>query len=105
MANVTIKNNHPVRKAIGNLPDYFESKGDAICAIDAVLADYDMKMESFDCSGDKGSTFIDLLPNGPGRLVCDNCNCRDNLTGFNNGVNFSWYKMSSGRWEVITYVT
>ncbi len=105
MANVTIKGNHPVRKAIGNLPDYFDCKGEAIRAIDGVLADSNMKMGSFNCSGDDGCTFVDLFPNGPGRLVCDSCHCRESLDGYNNGINFSWHKMCSGRWEVITYVT
>lgn len=105
MANVTIKGNHPVRKAIGKLPDYFETKGDAICAVDAVLADHDMKMASFDCPGDEGSTNVDIFPNGPGRLVCDSCQSRESLDGFNNCIRFSWHKMQSGRWEVITYIT
>ncbi len=105
MANVTIKGNHPVRKGIGNLPDYFETKGHAICAIDAVLADSDMKLACFDCPGDDGSTNVDILPNGPGRLLCDDCHKRESLIGFNNCIRFSWHRMFSGRWEVIKYVT
>ena len=71
----------------------------------AVLADYDMKMGSFDCPGDEGSMNVDILPDRPGRLVCDSCRCSEGLDGFNNCIRISWHKMQSGRWEVITYVT
>ena len=44
-------------------------------------------------------TFFEQANGMPQRIVATKCD------GYDNGVNFSWYKLSTGRWEVITYVS
>ena len=105
MTILTIKANHPARKEIGNLGDYFESKGHALRAIDDILNRHAMKLACGSCEGDEGWTTFDILSNGSGTLCCDDCNAKNEVTSFNNCVAVSWYKCREGRWEVIKYIS
>jgi hypothetical protein len=106
MPNLTINAKHPVRAAIAGLPDYYDRIVDAFEAVETILAVHGMDLNLTDMpyftAPEGGSWLAPIVSLEPvvsvsGKpTVCD---------GYDNGVNFSWYKLPSGRWEVITYVS
>lgn len=101
----TIKNRHPARNRISDLPNYFESKGEALTAIDSILNEYGIELAPRDCPGDEGSTTFDFFTFDNSYCLCDKCGESDDKGEFNNCLSFSWYKMQSGRWEIVAYIT
>jgi hypothetical protein len=103
---LTIRRNDPVRNEIASLPDYYDFKGDALNAIDDVLNSRGMCIgNDVRMDGDEGSLLIPIVANEQGSIVCDNCDRSYEVAGYNNGVNVSWYRMQSGRIEVIKYIS
>ena len=108
MKRQTIKNNHPARKQMGKLPNYFETKTEAIHAIETILNEYGMELDwngQFDISNDEGSRTFDIVPSESCKTYCDNCGKDIEVVGYNNLVSFSWYRMGSGRWEIVSYIS
>ena len=72
---------------------YYETKGCAISAFDASLEDYWYHIDLADCMDwhyDEGRKVVRILD------YSDDC--------VGHAV-FSWYRMPSGRWEIIGYIT
>jgi hypothetical protein len=94
-----IKRNDPVREAFaacssGNIPGYYyETKGHALRAFDAALADFGYHRGHTDnssWSGDSGRYVVGIYIEGGDCVGC---------------AVFSYYRMDSGRWEFIGYLT
>lgn len=97
-AIMPIKARHPVREefaACSTSNRYYDTKGDAIDTFDIALQEYGYRLDDVDIvdmSGDEGrvhwAVCIDSLDYGEvvGQAV------------------FSWYRVPSGRWEVIGYL-
>lgn len=95
----TIKAKHPVRKEFADRStgsfhgDYYPTKGHALTAFDGVLQGYELCLDRNELnigSGDTGRNTIRIL-NEFGREV----GC----------AVFSWYRMPSGRYEFIGYIS
>lgn len=96
---MTIKRNDPVREAFsscssGNVPGpYYETKGHALRAFDTALADFGYHLDTADnaaWSSDEGRHTVDIYNEDAecvGRAV------------------FYYYRMPSGRWEFVAYIT
>lgn len=84
-----------VRKEICSLPNYFDTKGAAIQAADMVLANFGW--ETGDCNplGDDGRELIPIVKREGRELLCEEVGT----------LVFSWYRMPSGRYEVIMYLS
>lgn len=91
-----IKSRDPVREAFSGWSSgtvYYETKGDAVYTFDHALADYGYHLDLADCMDwyyDEGRKIV--------RILDEN----DDLVGH---ACFTWYRMQSGRWEVIGYIT
>ena len=95
---MTILAKNPAREefaACSTSNNYYDTKGHAIHAFDAVLRDYGMKLEDeniVDLSGPEGRvhwmvcTDCELYPEGIGQAI------------------ISWYRMPSGRYEFVGYL-
>jgi hypothetical protein len=75
---------------------YYDTKGEAVWCFERALAGCDGRLDTMDCNdwyGDEGSTLVQIRKG-----------CPDNgdVVGW---ARFSWYRMGSGRWEVVGYVT
>ena len=108
MTTITIKNSHPARNKIAGLPNYFDSEGAGFYAVNDVLNEYGMQLDwggLGDYRGDEGNHVFDIRANDGGQLVCSNCDKAVEVTGFNSCVSISWYKMQSGRYEIVAYIT
>ncbi len=108
MTTLRVKNNHPVRKAIADLGDYWDSKGQALAAVDAALDGCNLSRDDdtfIDVHGDEGSVSFRLRDNGAGVMCCADCAKPSESNLYDNVVVFAYYKMREGRWEVITYVS
>ena len=90
-----IRANDPVRKAFADCssgPVYYETKGHAISAFGRVLFDYDYTLGYQDMPGDEGRAEFELYYARAGN---------DDYAG---RAIISWYRMPSGRYEVIGYI-
>ena len=105
MTVITVKRNHPARAAIADLPNYFDSKGRAIAAIESILNDYGMELEFVDCSGDEGSSIFPIHVDCDSRMLCERCGDAIENVEYNNVISFSWYKMPSGLYEITVYIS
>ena len=106
MPNLTINAKHPVRNKIAGLPDYYETIVSAFDAVDDVLADYGMELDLTDLpyfTGPDGGSW--LAPIRSKEPIVSVSGVATKCDGYDNGVNFSWYKVRAGRWEIITYVS
>jgi hypothetical protein len=98
---MTITARHPVRNDFSSCssgPVYYDSKGHAINAFDEALQEHGFRFDYADTQtlyGNEGRKVCDVIPNvdgdfGPadpvGRAV------------------IMWYRMPSGRWEIIGYL-
>lgn len=105
MTVIMVKRNSPARAAIADLPNYFDSKGGAISAVRTILNDYGMELEFVECSGDEGSSTFPIHVDCDSRMLCEHCGDDIKNAEYNNVVSFSWYKMSSGRYEITAYIS
>ena len=105
MSKLTITAKHPVRKAIAELPDYYDSLGAGVAAVSAVCAEYNLRMEEKVLDGNEGWTTFALYREPDGWFVCSECEAKLDRTELNNCVAFSWYRARPGRWECIKYVS
>lgn len=72
---------------------YYETKGSAVCAFDAALADHGYRFDSDDLAsfpGDTGRRTLEVYDDATGRGV-----------GY---AVISWYRMDSGRYEFTGYL-
>ena len=100
-----IKVKHPVRERFAGCSSgakYYDSKGEAADAFDAVLMEYGFYLDHADCigwSGDEGRVTIAVYadPDGPFELPGG-----PEHVGY---AHFTYYRMESGRWEVIGYLS
>lgn len=100
----TIKARHPVRKAFSGCSSgkYYNSKSEAIDTFNATLEEHGFHLDYADCcnwSSDEGSVGVRVLIEADGPFDVDGY---PRCVGY---VHFSWYRMQSGRWEVIGYLT
>jgi len=88
--------NHPVREAFAdcstgnNGGKYYDSMEIAFAAFNAVLMDCSLCLDEYNFPGEFGCRTIG---------ISDDCGLP---IGY---AYFSWYRMRSGRWEVIGYIT
>jgi len=105
MTTLTIKCNHPVRKAIAEVATYFDCKGDMLRSIESVCNDHNMQLGLYSCEGDSGWTVIPIHPVGDDHTSCDCGAGQEAWLEFNNRIALSWYTLSSGRVECTVYVS
>ena len=95
---MTIKRDDPVREAFsgcssGNVPGaYYETKGHALRAFDAALADFGYHLDREDnsaWSGDEGRNTVDIYVEGGGCV---------------GRAIIYYYRMESGRYEFVGYI-
>jgi hypothetical protein len=75
---------------------YYDTKGDAVHAFDAALEGCDGHLDTMGCNdwyGDEGSTLCMIRRDDPDYGDC---------IGY---AKFTWYRVGSGRWEIIGYIT
>jgi len=92
---MTIKRNHPARNEVAGLPNYHDSKGAAVQAVDAVLNGYGWRLDytqTMDLHGDEGRREITIYDNV------------DEPTEEIGCVILYWYTMQSGRIELTVYI-
>jgi hypothetical protein len=94
----TIKRDNPVREAFsgcssGHVPGaYYDTKGHALRAFDAAIADFGYHLDREDCSdwsGDAGRNLVDVYAEGGGRV------------GY---AVMYYFRMPSGRYEFVCYI-
>jgi len=93
IATITRKN--PVRNdfaAVSSGNNYFGTKGNAVNAFDSVLQDYDLHFDRNELTNFNGDE---------GRAVLSIVNDFEHHVGY---AHLSWYRLSSGRYEVIGYI-
>ncbi|MHC5061786.1 MAG: hypothetical protein ACYTFK_11965 [Planctomycetota bacterium] len=96
---------HPVRAELSDLPNYFDSEGDALYAVHAVLRRHNLRTDDIRFIGDDGYTTCELRPDDPGAVTCDCCAKRIDSEVYENCIVIAWYAMPSGRWELTTYIS
>jgi hypothetical protein len=93
---MTIKRNHPARKAVCDLATYYDSKGALVQAVDAVLNEHGWRLDyhqTMDMFGDNGGGGYTILPNV------------DEPTEEIGIIVIHWHRMDqSGRFELTTYI-
>jgi len=93
---MAIKRNHPARKQICELPDYHDSKGALVQAVDAVLNDHGWRLDytqTMCLYGDYG---------GGAYTIFENVDEPAEEIGF---VVIHWHRMEqSGRFELTCYI-
>ncbi len=98
----TIKARHPVREAFAGCSsgaggsgyaNYYSTKGHAVNAFDARLQTYDLWFDRDDVSGFDGNE---------GRRTLAIVNDFDRCVGY---AVLSWYRMPSGNYEFVGYIT
>ena len=105
MSNLTITSKHPIRAAVSELPDYYDSLSAAACAVRAALADHQLRMDDPDFVGDEGYVTCVVRADPDALFVCSCCGDKLDRSRFDNVVVLSYYKCREGRWEVIKYVS
>jgi hypothetical protein len=99
IAGFTRSTDRAVREGIcgcSSGPVYYGTKGHAYNAVDNVLRAFSLELGTADFPGDEGNTLIDVYP-----LRADNSADFGEPVGY---VNFSWYRMESGRYELTVYM-
>jgi len=100
----TIKANHPTRNKLVNLPNYFDSKAVAISVIRAILQDHNLDLAGYpDCDGTVGNVLFPIRSLCANSITCDSCG--SDCAEFDNVVSFSWYRMPSGKFEIVAYIS
>lgn len=100
----TIKSRHAVREdfsANSSGAVYYDSKGQAIDAFNATLADYGFYLDPYDCGGwdgDEGRRVVTVRVETDGPFDIPG---EDTRVGY---AHFTYYRMESGRWEIIGYL-
>lgn len=92
----TIPAKHPVRERVAGCssgPKYYFSKGEIIDTLNRAVSPYALELEPDDC--------IDM-PNNDGHKIIGVNNANGRCVG---NVWVSWYRMPSGRYELIAYIT
>jgi len=105
MPNLTINAKHPVRNEVAGLDDYYDSLSEAFDAVETILENHGMALNMSDMpflSSEGGSWLAPIVPAKP---IVTVDGVEYDCEAYNNGVNFSYYKLGSGRWEVVTYVS
>ena len=101
----TIKSRHAVREDFSSNSSgarYYDCIGDALDAFNASLVDHGFYLKYDDCtvwSGDEGRRTIEVHVETDGPFDIDGENTR---VGY---AHFTYYRMGSGRWEVIGYLS
>ena len=100
-----IKAKHPLREEFSSHSSgnaYYDSKGHALCAFDKALLAHGFYLGGPDYAvmpGDEGRATMEVLADPAGHFECkDGPEC----VGY---AHFTYYRMSSGRWEVIGYLS
>jgi len=96
---------HPVRAELSGLPNYFDSEGDLLYAVHAVLRRHNLRTDDVRLCGDDGYVTCELRPDDPGSVTCDCCAKRIDSEVYDNCIVIAWYVMSSGRIELTTYIS
>ena len=108
MPNLTITNNHRVRRDVNNvfMRTYFDTKGEAISQLDLALRQHNMTLDVFDCPGDEGRTYVRILALKGFKHLCDSCLKDADNPAFDNTLTFAWHRMDhSGRYEITGYIS
>jgi hypothetical protein len=98
IADITRFSDRPgraIREAVSGCssgPVYYETKGHAFIAVCEVLNGHGLTLQCVNLDGDSGRALLDVYP-----LDSENAG----PVGY---VNFSWYRMQSGRYELTVYV-
>ncbi len=93
---------NPVREAFSENSSgsyYYDTKGDAVHAFNLTLERFGYHLDYAECSdwyGDDGSRLVSVLD-----FSEDTADYGDPV----GSARFSWYRVPSGRWEVIGYLT
>ncbi len=86
------------------MESYYPTLGDALDQISTVLEAHDMALVPANLVGDEGSKLLHITSLSGAKLSC--CDCGKEVGGeLDNGVALSWYRMPSGRYEVVAYVS
>lgn len=113
---VHIGSRAPVRRAVANLPNYFPGHSDAFDAIDTILKGFKLRIDPnmmidlssqndrVDGEGSSGTVILNISPLDD-NTVCDACNIKVKNANYANGISYSWYRMSSGKLEIVAYVS
>jgi hypothetical protein len=104
-AIMTITSNHPVRRAMCNLKTYWDSKAELQDAVIAACADHGVEAEATDMLGDDGYVRLKLRPACDAHIICDVCAEKHDRNIFDNWAVVSYYKMCSGRFELVAYIS
>lgn len=96
-----IKAKHPVREQFascsvdGKVVDYYDTKGHAFNAFEKVLVSNGYDFDLNNCCD---------MPGDEGRAIFDVFDCHDDVEEFAGTAVLYWYRMPSGRYEVIGYL-
>lgn len=88
---------NPIRKAVADCSGYYETKGDAVRAVNDGLSAYGYQL--VDCDDYHGNFGLNIVPFFSEHDDSSDC---DNPFGY---VSFSWYRLESGSYEFTVYVT
>jgi len=108
MTKARIGTKHKVRGRIDSLPNYFDRPTEALDLINGYLSEFGMALNNqhvLNLSGgleEYVTLSIPIVVDREHGIVCSECDGRVEL---DNCVNFSYYKMRSGRYEIICYIT
>jgi hypothetical protein len=96
---------HPARAELSDLPNYFDTEGEALYAIHAVLRRHNLRTDDLRFYGEEGYGTYPLYPDDPGSVVCDCCAKHIDSEEYDNCIMIAWYTMQSGRIELTTYIS
>jgi hypothetical protein len=85
--------NHPVRRAISELPDYYSSKGAAAGAIIAACAVNGIRADPVDMPGAAGHVRFALHPENNAHVICDVCAEKEAHSAYDNFAILPYYTM------------
>lgn len=104
--NMRITAKHPARRELCDLPNYFETKGDALSAIRDTLERHGLRADCPGLEGKSGWVTCAIFPDNPACVVCENCGKHTDSDVFDNLLVLSWYTMeNSGRVELTVYIS
>lgn len=96
---------HPVRRELSELPNYFDSEGDALYAVHSVLRRHNLRTDDIRMYGDDGYGTYPLRQEVVGATCCADCGARMADDEFENCIVIAWYVMPSGRIELTAYIS
>ena len=107
MPNLTIRNNSKARKDTADvlLRPYWDTKGEAIAAIDEALQKHNMMLGIFNCQEDEGRRAVPIVAMTGYKYTCSACTDEVENPVFDNVFVFAWYRMPSGRYEITGYIS